>query len=232
VTLRTGRPLNRFVLYLAPLLFKGLMVSIMGSCPVRRVGAETIEDYKSRGQPWLYCSWHNNIAMGICRLRNQQVAMMASASRDGDLIARAIEALGNISVRGSSSFRGSQAARDMLRVVRQGHSGAISPDGPRGPPYQCQPGAVWVAALTGCPLVPYHLEASRQWRAASWDRHKIPKPFATIHEYFGEPMYVRREEIAGGTSGAVTALQRHMVDNTLACLRGAGHEEEIAALSA
>lgn len=224
--------MNRLALYAIPWIFKGVMVGIMRTCAVQRAGAGPIEDFHKRGQPWLYCSWHNNIAMGVCRLRNQQVAMMASASRDGDLIARAIEVLGNISVRGSSSFRGSQAARDMLRVVRRGHCGAISPDGPRGPAYVCQPGAVWVAALTGCPLVPYHLEAGCQWRIASWDRHKIPKPFTTIHEHFGEPMYVRREEIEAGSSAILAALQQRMLDNTVACLRAAGHEDEIAALSA
>lgn len=224
--------MNRLALFAIPWIFKGVMVGIMRTCAVRRVGAEPVEALRGRGQPWLYCSWHNNIAMGVCRLRNQQVAMMASASRDGDLIARAIEVLGNIAVRGSSSFRGSQAARDMMRVVRQGHSGAISPDGPRGPAYVCQPGAAWVAALTGCPLVPYHLEASRQWRAASWDRHKIPKPFATIHEHFGEPMYVSRDEMAADSSAVLATLQQRMRDNTIACLRAAGHEAEVPALSA
>lgn len=217
--------MNRFLLAAVPLVFKGIMLTIMGTCRVRPVGAEFIEDLRSRGRPWLYCSWHNNIAMGVCRLRNQQVAMMASASRDGDLIARAIQVLGNLPVRGSSSFRGSQAARDMMHIVRRGHSGAISPDGPRGPAYQCQPGAVWVAALTGCPLVPYHLEADRQWRAASWDGHKIPKPFATIHEHFGEPLYITRQEVAGGEIAAREALQKRMLENTRACLRAAGHDE-------
>lgn len=219
--------MNRFALAAVPLVFKGVMLGIMGTCRVRRVGAAYIDDLRADNQPWIYCSWHNNIAMGVCRLRNQKVAMMTSASRDGDLIARAIEVLGNICVRGSSSFRGSQAARDMVRVVRRGHSGAISPDGPRGPAYRCQPGAIWVAALAGCPLVPYHLEADRQWRARSWDRHKIPKPFATIHEHFGEPMYVTREQVAGGASAALEALQERMLDNTRGCLQAAGHDDEL-----
>lgn len=209
-----------------PLVFKGVMLPIMGTCAVRTAGAAHVAQLRERGRPWLYCSWHNNIAMGVCRLRNQKVAMMTSASRDGDLITGAIEALGNISIRGSSSYRGSQAARDMVRVVRRGHSGAISPDGPRGPAYRCQAGAVWVAALTGCPLVPYHLEADRQWLVNSWDRHKIPKPFATIHEHFGEPLYVTREEMKEGESKALATLQERMLENTRACLRAAGHGDQ------
>lgn len=201
------------------------MLAIMRTCAVRRAGEPYIEALRARGRPWLYCSWHDNIAMGICRLRNQKLAMMASASRDGDLIAGAIEALGNVSVRGSSSYRGSQAARDMMRVVRRGRSGAISPDGPRGPAHRCQPGAAWIAALTGCPLVPYHLEADRQWRVNSWDRHKIPKPFATIHEHFGEPLYITREEIKDGESAALEVLQERMLRNSRACLRAAGHDD-------
>lgn len=169
--------------------------------------------------------------MTVCRLRNRRMAMMASASRDGELIARAIEKLGNVPVRGSSSFRGGQAVRDMVRALRAGADGAMTPDGPRGPVYQCQGGALRIAALSGCALVPYELEANRQWRIRSWDRHKIPKPFATIYEYIGEPLHVTRDEIPGGESTALDALQQRMSTNTRTCLTAAGHREELSRLT-
>jgi len=224
--------LSRFALYTVPLVYKAMISVIMRTCSVQRVGLGHLDELRSRGQPWLYCSWHDNTAMGVYQLRNQDLAMMASASRDGELIARAIEVLGNRAVRGSSSFRGGEALRATVRAVREGASGAITPDGPRGPARQCQPGAVWVAALTGCPLVPYHLEADRQWRASSWDRHKFPKPFATVFEYFGEPLYLSREQVAEDEAGALALLQERMLDNTRACLEAAGHGGEMPALNA
>jgi lysophospholipid acyltransferase (LPLAT)-like uncharacterized protein len=155
------------------------------------------------------------------------MAMMASESRDGELIARAIEQFGNVPVRGSSSFRGGQAARDMARAIRSGVSGAMTPDGPRGPAYRCQSGALWIAALCGCPLVPYELEARRQWRVRSWDRHKIPKPFTVIHECIGEPFFVSREQLKEAEAEIREAFQARMLDNTRACLRAAGHDDSL-----
>lgn len=219
-----GAGLNTFTLFAVPHVFKWVMISIMGTCRVHISGSEHVRTLADQGQPWLICSWHNNIAMAMCRLRNQRMTMMASASRDGELIARAIEILGNIPVRGSSSSRGSQAARDMVRAIKRGTSGAMTPDGPRGPAHQCQGGALWIAALTGCPLLPYELDASRRWRINSWDRHKIPKPFATVYEYFGEPFYVTRDDLSG--THALDELQRRMLDNTRACRGAAGHDDE------
>lgn len=216
--------MSTVTLFAVPRLFKWMMISIMGTCRVRSSGSEHIQKLADQGQPWLICSWHDNIAMAICRLRNQRMTMMASASRDGELIARAIKTLGNIPVRGSSSSRGSQAARDMVRAINRGASGAMTPDGPRGPAHQCQGGALWIAALTGCPLLPYELDASRRWRINSWDRHKIPKPFSTVYEYVGEPFYVTRGDLAD--MHALEELQRRMLDNTRACLGAAGHDDE------
>ena len=222
-------PLSTMTLFAVPRLFKWGMLSIMGTCSVRSSGAEYVRALADRGQPWLLCAWHSNIAMGLCRLRNRRMAMMASASRDGELIARAIEMLGNTPVRGSSSFRGGQAARDMVRALKAGVSGAITPDGPRGPAYRCQDGALWIAALSGCALVPYELDARRRWRIDSWDRHKVPKPFARVYEYIGEPFYVTRDDLADGS--ALHTFQERMLANTRACLRAAGHGDEASSIA-
>lgn len=222
---RSGRPLHPLTLYAVPRLFKWAMLPLMASCRLRQRGAEHVQTLARQGTPWVYCSWHNNIAMGICRLRGRRIAMMASASRDGELIAAAIAAFGNTSVRGSTSFRGSQAARDMARTLKRGANGAISPDGPRGPAYRCQSGALWVAAMSGCALVPYELDASRQWRLNSWDRHKIPKPFACLHEHFGAPLFVRRDELTDPAT--LARFEQCMLANTLACRRAAGHGDTL-----
>lgn len=221
--------MNAFTLGAVPLIYKWTMTAVMRTCDVRTTGAEHVRELESRRQPWLYCTWHNNTAMTVCRLRDRGIAMMASVSEDGELIARAIERFGNVPVRGSSSTRGGQAARDMVRAIRAGASGAMTPDGPRGPAYRCQSGALWIAALSGCPLVPYELEARRQWRTPSWDRHKIPKPFTTIHEYIGEPFNVSRD--AASDEQTRRAVQAHLLRNTRACLEAAGHAGEAAALT-
>ncbi|MGA8261841.1 MAG: lysophospholipid acyltransferase family protein [Arenicellales bacterium] len=222
--------MNALLLAVVPALYKWVMVAILRTCKVRSTGKEHFLDLEKTGQPWLMCSWHNNTAITVCLMRNRKIAMMASASRDGELIARGIAKAGNTPVRGSSSFRGPQAARAMVRALRAGANGAMTPDGPRGPAYRCQPGVLWIAALAGCPIVPYEINAVRQWRTPTWDRHKIPKCFTTLHEYVGEPIYVTREQLAEGEPELLARLQERMLDNTRACLRASGHPEDAQAL--
>jgi lysophospholipid acyltransferase (LPLAT)-like uncharacterized protein len=74
--------------------------------------------------------------------------------------------------------------------MRSGKPAGFTLDGPRGPARIAQPGAIWLAAKTGNPLLPFHLEASNAWSLRSWDRTQIPKPFSTVALCVGEPMPV------------------------------------------
>jgi lysophospholipid acyltransferase (LPLAT)-like uncharacterized protein len=81
----------------------------------------------------------------------------------------------------------------MLRLVREmqeGRPAGFTLDGPGGPAFVAQPGAIWLARTTGNPVLPFHLEASRHWTLGSWDRTQIPKPFSTVALVVGEPIAV------------------------------------------
>ena len=45
--------------------------------------------------------------------------------------------------------------------MEEGHPVGITVDGPRGPALVAQPGAVWMAKVTGNPILPFHVESSR-----------------------------------------------------------------------
>lgn len=193
------------------------MCLIMSTCRLRQAGQEQVAGLVRAGHRCIYATWHNNTAYAVWCLRRQGLAMMASASDDGELIARAIEALGNQPVRGSSSAHGERAARAMIKAIRAGHGAAMTPDGPRGPKHRLQHGVLWIAALSGCPLVPYHVEANRQWTVNSWDEHKLPKPFATVYECFGEPFEVSKEALRRDAAGVAAAFEGRMMDNLNEC---------------
>jgi len=79
----------------------------------------------------------------------------------------------------------------MIKEIKAGKNGAITPDGPRGPRYVLQDGIITIAQKTGVPLVPFHVEATRQWIfEKSWDRHKLPKPFSKLVISVGNPFSV------------------------------------------
>src|SRR5213075_2734928 len=90
-----------------------------------------------------------------CKRNNTAgMAALVSASKDGALLSGILEAFGVQPVRGSSSRRGAQALVELTSWAERGYDLAITPDGPRGPRYQVQPGAIALAQLTGRPLVP------------------------------------------------------------------------------
>ena len=103
---------------------------------------------------------------------------MVSASKDGGLLARILERFGAQPVRGSSSRRGPQALLELTSWAERGYDLAITPDGPRGPCYVVQDGAIALAQLTGFPLVPVAYNLNWKIRLKSWDRFQIPLPFA------------------------------------------------------
>ena len=152
------------------------------------------------GQPVLYTTWHNRLALSLILFRRylqprrpeRRLAAMVSASRDGALLARVLEHFGVQPVRGSTSRRGPQALLELMTWAERGFDLAITPDGPRGPCYRIQEGIVALAQLTGQPIVPvsYHLD----WkvRPHSWDRFQVPLPFSRCDVYFGEPVLVPR----------------------------------------
>ncbi len=194
------------------------MQTIMITCRKRRIGGENIEKLRKQGKPWIYAAWHDNTAAAVWAERGQGVAMMASASEDGELIARGIAAFGNEPIRGSSSAAGDSAVRAMVRALRAGRLAAVTPDGPRGPRYQLHPGSLWIAGLSTCPLVPYHIEASRQWvLKKSWDRHKIPKPFATVYISIGEPFVVDKAQLRCGIEAMIKDFEQRMMENVARC---------------
>ncbi len=105
---------------------------------------------------------------------------MASASRDGELAAQTTRRHGWIPIRGSSSFSGPKALREMLPLFEKGHRGGLVVDAPQGPPYISKMGIIVLAKRTGLPIIPVIWSADRCWRLRSWDRTIIPKPFSRI----------------------------------------------------
>src|SRR5207244_2377362 len=146
----------------------------------------------------IFAIWHNRLALSLILYRkyvrqrqaSRRLAAMVSASRDGGLLARVLEWFDVEPVRGSTSRRGPQALRELTTWGERGYDLAITPDGPRGPRYVVQSGAVGLAQLTGQPLVPVSYQLSWKICLKSWDRFQIPLPFGRVLMKFGEPLHV------------------------------------------
>jgi lysophospholipid acyltransferase (LPLAT)-like uncharacterized protein len=123
--------------------------------------------------------------------RRRRVHVLASRSRDGELVSRFVIGFGFRVIRGSSSRGAATALRRLGRLLTVERAEvAVVPDGPRGPRHVAQPGAVILARLAGAPIVPVGFGASRGTVLASWDACLVPHPFARAAVVFGDPLTV------------------------------------------
>lgn len=195
--MRPGRALLDVV---TPPLVAAVVRALTATVRLRVEGADALAPLWQADRPLIYVVWHGRILMipwVSARLRRTRsarpVAILASQSRDGEIVTRYARRFGLRAVRGSSS-RGSVAGlRQLAAAVREGEDVAIVPDGPRGPQRHLQPGVVTLAALTGAPVVPVAFAARPARRLRTWDEFLIPLPFARCAVVFGEPVRVGRD---------------------------------------
>jgi len=138
-------------------------------------------------QAFIYAFWHESL-LAPAKIRTR-VRVMISQSADGELIAQVCRHLGLGTVRGSPKRGGAQAILELLRDGERSHW-AITPDGPNGPRRQLKSGIVLLASHSGLPIVPLGVGFTRAWRAPSWDRFAVPRPFSTVVGVLGEPLAV------------------------------------------
>ena len=170
-----------------------LLVRLLGrTLRIRAEREESFLESRRRGQPVIFVFWHSRILPLTYIHRNQGIVVLVSEHRDGEYIARIIEAMGFGTSRGSSTRGGVKGLKGLVRAARAGHDLGFTPDGPRGPPRKLKPGTLAAARITGAPIVPIAVGGPRVWRLGTWDRHVVPKPFSRITVRYGEPCIVPR----------------------------------------
>lgn len=157
---------------------------------VRFTNPEVVAELRRRRQPYVHVLWHGQLLPLLWTHRGQDISVIISEHRDGELIARVAQSIGFRTVRGSTSRGAARALLGACREIESGHDLAVTVDGPRGPAGTVAPGALVISQRTSAPLVPTAASATRSWRLKSWDRFMIPKPFARVEVTYGEPVLV------------------------------------------
>jgi lysophospholipid acyltransferase (LPLAT)-like uncharacterized protein len=115
-------------------------------------------------------------------------------------------------IRGSSSRRAVSALIGMKKALREGFDVCVTPDGPRGPRYEVQPGVIKIAQSTGAEIIPIHIRYRAAWRLKTWDRFVIPKPFSRVSVVFDKPHRIPPDLDDAGFENARLALEKCLVD--------------------
>ncbi|WP_158639112.1 lysophospholipid acyltransferase family protein [Elioraea rosea] len=176
------------------------------------------------GRPLIGAFWHEQLALAPSvawnwsgRHDDTGFTVLVSQHRDGRLIGDVVARLGIGAAHGSSRRGGVAVFREAQRVIAEGRSVAITPDGPRGPRRVAQPGVARLARLASVMVVPVGVAVSRARRLGSWDRLIFPLPFGRGAIVYGaaiDPASAETEEAllaviaAGMTEAADDAARR------------------------
>jgi len=163
-------------------------------------GREPLGAFVEGRRPMVLSFWHNRSIAAVPFVRRWlvgrgvDVTLLASQSRDGELVTRIARGWRVRIVRGSATRGGRSAIRQIYRtIVRDGSSPIMIPDGPHGPIYEFKVGVAVIAQMAEAPILPLGFAAERAWRLRSWDRLIVPKPFSKVAIVVGEPRAVARD---------------------------------------
>ena len=201
-----------------------LIRTLWATCRVRHVaGLEAARQAVRDSKSLIPVYWHQHMVFGAravldLRADGLQPGFLISPSVDGTAPAMLVEKFGGVVIRGSSTHTGARALRDFYgTIVKQQVSPAITPDGPKGPRHEFKPGALLLSQITGKPILPVAVAASRAWTFKTWDAFELPLPFSRIAIVYGEPVKVGRAT----DTAALEQWQARMAESLLTLRRQA-----------
>lgn len=157
-----------------------------------------INNYNVDGKKdnYIFAFWHNKLLGPSLAMKNfGKSAVLASPSKDGELISIPLEHFGFEVIRGSSDKNASASLRNLLKAVKKGYNIGTPVDGPKGPIYEVKPGLLYVAQKTQKYIVPTGTYYNKKWIfSKTWDKFELPKPFSKIIFIIGEPMAIGKNE--------------------------------------
>lgn len=177
-------------------------------------GREHLQAVIDGKTPVIFAFWHSRLLMMCPRMEESPlpIRVLVSQNRDGEVISKVVRRFGQDTIRGSTrnpkktKDKGSgPAVLEMLRHLRNGGSGAITPDGPRGPCCVAQTGATMLSAQSGLPIIPLSYSTSFAKTLSSWDRFLFALPL-------GRGAFVVGPPILPPTADDDTTLEAHRVN--------------------
>jgi lysophospholipid acyltransferase (LPLAT)-like uncharacterized protein len=160
--------------------------------------------------------WHGKMLAGWllakALVRPKRCYAVVSLSKDGTMLANALDVMRFGLIRGSSS-RGKELVKtEMINCLRAGNAIAITPDGPRGARHVFKYGSVRIAAETQTPILFMDIAFEKAWRLEkSWDKFEIPKPFSRADirlTHITVPKFETEDDLKAFTDSLTQTFQR------------------------
>lgn len=158
-----------------------------------RVEIESRSDLEDR-ENFIYSLWHEFWFLWFVAFvrSHRRHAWMQHPAAYMKPVHIALQLMGVRVLLGSGGEEGREATATLVRLLREGWSTVISPDGPSGPARTLKKGVLHIALESQVPVVPVRLKVERAVRLWSWDRKPIPLPLTRISVVFDEPVIVTK----------------------------------------
>lgn len=145
----------------------------------------------NEGKKPVVAIWHEQLLPCAFIHRNKGIVTIASDSKDGELIAFALDKWGFRTARGSSTRGGVKAAIKAIKTSRKYNVPcAVTVDGPKGPRHKVKSGAVFIATNLDKVAVAGIAKAKRSIRFNSWDKFSLPLPFSLVEIIYSDPIRI------------------------------------------
>lgn len=156
-----------------------------------QIGYEPILKLRSQKVPMVFAIYHGEIFPLLYLHQNENVTIVVSKSRDGELIAQILKRFGYSLARGSSSRQGLKALRDTARQMKYDRNDAVfTVDGPRGPRHKSKPGIIYLASRSRALIVPVRVNMRTRHVFKSWDKFSLPWLWSECRVVYGQPYQV------------------------------------------
>ncbi|MDR1487382.1 MAG: lysophospholipid acyltransferase family protein [Deltaproteobacteria bacterium] len=177
---------------------------------------------RSRGYPFnekgpvIFITWHSEEITILPYYGFSKAVVMASRSKDGEILARVVQKWGYGVTRGSSSRGAVAALLALKRALLNGQNVVLAVDGPRGPRHLAKSGAFWLAAKTGAPIYPVAAASSRSLVfKKSWSKSRLPLPFSKIAVHFEPPLKLDKQDLASADKDRQCAELTSAMENAV-----------------
>lgn len=166
-----------------------LLQIVRKTLKVKVIKNESIDE---KNESYIFAFWHNKlVASTLCLDYIEKRAVLASPSKDGELISVPLEKLGYQMLRGSSDKNSTSSLISLIKYMKKGYCIGTPVDGPKGPIYEVKPGMIYLAQKGKKYIIPTGTAYKSKWEfKKAWDKFQFPKPFTTMVYIMGEPIEV------------------------------------------
>ena len=214
--------MKKIKLYILSILMQGLLFLLFRTNRWEVHGLEKLEQSIKNNKPIMLCSWHARFLYAVYffkKYKTKNIWAISSTHEDSQIMAYFLKRASIKLIKGSSTRGWDNVIKNMFRIFKKSNSIiAITNDGPKGPPQQAKLGSYKIALITGAQIIAISCGSNKYWKAKSWDKLRIPKPFGKIYIEFSDPMIITKKMVYPDNANDLTQflnVHLELLDNKI-----------------